>query len=197
VKILVVEDDKKLGGFLRKGLEAQGFVVDFCDNPWTVGYNGTNPFAQVTNSNYGGNPCVLQFSRGTANLADSTITTANGINATGNAGYIEFYIKTANLITNTGWAMQLNAGSGFVTRTNDLTGSVHNWQLYHYNLQSAELVSNLLLRFEFAGGGNTNKIYLDQISVVGTTGGGSCTTTAPPMTEFTGGKFRRFPPARP
>jgi two-component system, OmpR family, response regulator len=28
VKILVVEDDKKLGGFLRKGLEAQGFVVD-------------------------------------------------------------------------------------------------------------------------------------------------------------------------
>ena len=32
VKILVVEDDKKLGRFLRKGLEAQGFVVDFCDN---------------------------------------------------------------------------------------------------------------------------------------------------------------------
>ena len=29
-----------------------------CDNPWTVGYNGTNPFSQVTNSNYGGNPCV-------------------------------------------------------------------------------------------------------------------------------------------
>jgi two-component system OmpR family response regulator len=29
MKILVVEDDKKLGGFLRKGLEAQGFVVDF------------------------------------------------------------------------------------------------------------------------------------------------------------------------
>jgi len=32
MKILVVEDDKKLGGFLRKGLEAQGFVVDFCDH---------------------------------------------------------------------------------------------------------------------------------------------------------------------
>ena len=32
MKILVVEDDKKLGGFLRKGLEAQGFVVDFSDN---------------------------------------------------------------------------------------------------------------------------------------------------------------------
>jgi DNA-binding response OmpR family regulator len=32
VKILVVEDDRKLGGFLRKGLEAQGFVVDFSEN---------------------------------------------------------------------------------------------------------------------------------------------------------------------
>lgn len=32
MKILVVEDDRKLGGFLRKGLEAQGFVVDFSEN---------------------------------------------------------------------------------------------------------------------------------------------------------------------
>lgn len=32
MKILVIEDDRKLGGFIRKGLEAQGFVVDFCDN---------------------------------------------------------------------------------------------------------------------------------------------------------------------
>jgi DNA-binding response OmpR family regulator len=32
VKILVVEDDKKLGGLVRKGLEAQGFAVDFTDN---------------------------------------------------------------------------------------------------------------------------------------------------------------------
>jgi len=146
-----------------------------CDNPWIVNYNGSNPFSQVTNSNVGGNPCILQFAKGTANLADSTITTASGINTTGDSGYIEFYIKTANLITNTGWAMQLNAGFGFVTRTNDLSGSVHNWQLYHYNLQPDELVSNLVLNFEFAGGENTNKIYLDQISVVVTTGVGSWT----------------------
>ncbi len=32
MKILVVEDDKKLGGFVRKGLEAQGFVVDYSSN---------------------------------------------------------------------------------------------------------------------------------------------------------------------
>jgi DNA-binding response OmpR family regulator len=32
VKVLVVEDDRKLGGFLRKGLEAQGFMVDLSAN---------------------------------------------------------------------------------------------------------------------------------------------------------------------
>ncbi len=32
VKILVLEDDKKLAGLVRKGLEAQGFTVDFCDH---------------------------------------------------------------------------------------------------------------------------------------------------------------------
>jgi two-component system, OmpR family, response regulator len=32
MKVLVVEDDKKLGALLRKGLEAQGFVVDFSDH---------------------------------------------------------------------------------------------------------------------------------------------------------------------
>ncbi|HVS50939.1 MAG TPA: response regulator transcription factor [Opitutaceae bacterium] len=32
MKVLVVEDDRKLGGFLRKGLEAQGFVVDLSEH---------------------------------------------------------------------------------------------------------------------------------------------------------------------
>lgn len=32
VKILVMEDDKKLAGLVRKGLETQGFAVDFCAN---------------------------------------------------------------------------------------------------------------------------------------------------------------------
>lgn len=32
MKLLVVEDDRKLGSFLRKGLEAQGFLVDFSDH---------------------------------------------------------------------------------------------------------------------------------------------------------------------
>lgn len=45
MKILVVEDDKKLGGFLRRGLEAQGFVVDFCNN-------GDDGFSLATTRGY-------------------------------------------------------------------------------------------------------------------------------------------------
>jgi DNA-binding response OmpR family regulator len=45
VKILLVEDDKKLGGFVRKGLEAQGFVVDFCND-------GDDGFALATTRSY-------------------------------------------------------------------------------------------------------------------------------------------------
>ena len=45
MKILVVEDDIKLGGFVRKGLEAQGFIVDLCDN-------GDDGFTLATTRSY-------------------------------------------------------------------------------------------------------------------------------------------------
>ena len=45
MKILVVEDDKKLGSLLRRGLEAQGFVVDFSDD-------GDEGFTLVTTRSY-------------------------------------------------------------------------------------------------------------------------------------------------
>ena len=45
MKILVVEDDVKLGGFVRKGLEALGFIVDLCDN-------GDDGFTLATTRSY-------------------------------------------------------------------------------------------------------------------------------------------------
>ena len=30
--VLVVEDEKKIASFIQKGLEAEGFVIDVCDN---------------------------------------------------------------------------------------------------------------------------------------------------------------------
>ncbi|MCX8109603.1 MAG: response regulator transcription factor [Verrucomicrobiae bacterium] len=32
MKVLVVEDEKKIASFIRKGLEAEGFIVDVCHN---------------------------------------------------------------------------------------------------------------------------------------------------------------------
>jgi hypothetical protein len=58
----------------------------------------------------------------------------------------------------------------------ELSGTSHNWQLYHYDLQPSELISNLKMRWQFRGGQATNRIDLDQISVKVSTGGGSSFT---------------------
>ncbi|MBN2508053.1 MAG: response regulator transcription factor [Verrucomicrobia bacterium] len=45
MKILVIEDEKKIASFVRKGLEAQGFVVDVC-------HRGDEGFALATSRPY-------------------------------------------------------------------------------------------------------------------------------------------------
>ena len=45
MKILVIEDEKKIAAFIRKGLEAQGFVVD-------VSHHGDEGFTAVTTRPY-------------------------------------------------------------------------------------------------------------------------------------------------
>ena len=141
-----------------------------CNNAWTV--TGSASFEQATNWNYGaGNACGLQFKQGTTNLTNSMIATTTGITATGSSAYAEFYTWAGGLTTNTGWTFQLNAGTGYVTRVSELTGTNHNYQLYHYDLQPGELVTNLLMRFQFAGGSASNRISLDQISLKTITAG--------------------------
>ena len=144
-----------------------------CDNVWVVTNRGNNPFQQQTNINYGsGNPGSLLFTKGTATLTNSMITTANGIDARGNSGIVTFYIQTSVVSSNVGWAMQLNPGSGFTTRLSDTTTNTSSgWQLYSYTLQSSDLVSNLLMRFEFCEGSTNNRVMLDQISVKVVAGG--------------------------
>ena len=48
MKILVIEDEKKIAAFIRKGLEAQGFVVDVCHHG-DVGFTAatTRPYDAV------------------------------------------------------------------------------------------------------------------------------------------------------
>ena len=45
VKVLVVEDEKKIASFIRKGLEAQGFVIE-------VSHHGDDGYALATTRPY-------------------------------------------------------------------------------------------------------------------------------------------------
>ena len=142
------------------------WIGGYTDNSWLVtGNSFTLATSWNCNADTNANSCGLQFKQGTANLTDSMMATASGIPATGISGYVEFWVKTSGLTPNSGWAFQVNAGSGFVTRLSELTGANHSYQLYHYDLLPGELVSNLNLRFQFAGGASTNRVDLDYISV--------------------------------
>ena len=142
-----------------------------CNYAWTV-VGGS--FEQNVNANYAGNPCGLSFKGGTTNLTDSMITTAQGINAQGNSGTVDFYLQIpAPLTANSyaGWAMQINPGTGiFTTRLSGQTTNGFGWTHYTYTLQSSELVSNLTLRFQFNESATGNRIFLDDISVTVQTG---------------------------
>jgi formylglycine-generating enzyme required for sulfatase activity len=145
-----------------------------CNYQWTVAFNAGNPFEQNVNANYAGNPCGLSFKSGTTDLTDSTITTAQTINALGNSGTVDFYLQIpAPLTTNSfaGWALQLNPGTGvFTTRLSGQSTNGQGWTHYVYALQSSELVSNLTLRFQFNENATGNRIFLDNISVTVQTG---------------------------
>jgi sugar lactone lactonase YvrE len=139
---------------------------DGCNNDWLVTFAGNNPFEQRDGANYGGgNTNGAEFKGGTINLADSMLAPAQTIDARGSSASVEFAMWTDGLSGSAGWTFQLDAGSGFETRLSELTGTNHNWQVYHYNLQNNELVSNLKLRWQFRGGQDTNRIDLDQILV--------------------------------
>ena len=139
---------------------------DGCDHSWTVTFTGNNPFEQRGGSNYGtGNTNGMEFKIGTANLSDSMVAPTGTIDSRGDSGFVEFYLWAAGQSGTAGWTFQLNAGTGFVTRLSELTGSNHAWQVYHYDLQSSELVSNLAMRFQFRGALTDNRVDLDQVSV--------------------------------
>jgi len=149
-----------------------------CDNVWTLNYINVNTFEQATNANYSGNNCGLTFKNGTTNLSDSMVTTAKGIDAQGNSGTVSFYILASIVSNNVGWTMQLNPGSGYTTRLSEVTAANHGYQLYSYSLQPGDLVSNLLMRFQFNEGNVGNRIFLDTISVKVASGAGSWTNVA-------------------
>lgn len=62
--------------------------------------------------------CGAELSTGTANYTDTMITTANVINAgAATAGNVEFYVRTADLISNNGWTFQVSPDGGTTWNT--------------------------------------------------------------------------------
>ena len=151
--------------------------------PWTgagANYSWTvtgSSFEQRGGANYGaGNTNGLEFKQGTTNLTDSMVAATNSIDARGSAGFVEFWLQAlsiSNQYNNAGWTFQLDSGSGYVTRLSELSSTNHGWVLYHYELQAAELVSSLKMRFQFRGGSAESRMDLDQISLKVVTGSGS------------------------
>jgi hypothetical protein len=149
------------------------------NNPWTVTVLGPgNTFKQTLAANHGtGNPCGLEFDKGTVSLTDSMVTTANPINAAGTSGYVEFWVATSGMIPANGWTLQTSPDNGttWTTRLSELGGSNHVYQLYRYDLAASERVSTLKLRFQFTGYAAVAptpapKANLDDIKVVTVTG---------------------------
>jgi arylsulfatase A-like enzyme len=156
--------------------------------PWTLVFNGgAGNIKQTTAANHTtagqGGTCGLEFGKGSAtNSPPNSATTTNPINTSGASGYVEFYVATSNVAAGQGWNFLLAAdGANFGTaRISELTGSVHGFTKYHYDLLSADLLSTQTkMRFEFlgnnTGGAGGSKVQIDDITVVTTTG-------APPVT---------------
>ena len=62
--------------------------------------------------------CGLEFSNGTTTSTDTMAATTNAINAgSATAGYVEFYVQNANLISNNGWTFQISPDGGTTWNT--------------------------------------------------------------------------------
>ena len=147
-------------------------------NPWTItNTGGLGNIKQTTAANHGtGNVCGLDMNGGSANAANTMVTTTNAINALGSNGYVEFWVSTSNLTAGLGWNFQLSTdGVTWVTRASELTGSNHGYlSVYHYDLIPTERVNTLKIRFQFVGNGlggpSSPSVMIDDIKVVTTSG---------------------------
>jgi arylsulfatase A-like enzyme len=91
---------------------------------------------------------AAEFNGGTANLTDSMFTTANAINTSGTAGYIEFWVQTRDLFAtnNCGWTMQVSPDNGATWTTR---------QFEDWNSETVSLTNVVLNSAGLAAGSST------------------------------------------
>ena len=94
-------------------------------NPSVASITDATNFVLNANANTGatgltltGSECGLEFSSGSVNYTDTMVATTNSMD-TGNAsaGYVEFYVRTSDFISNNGWTMQILSSDGTTWNT--------------------------------------------------------------------------------
>ncbi len=161
---------------------------------WTVTTQaGAGNITQNTAANHTpngqGNPCGLQFSKGSATATQTMVTTTNAINTTGLSGYVEFYTRNVNVAAGLGWILQVSpdGGTTWNTRASGLTGTAESsFQYNRYDFVggatgASELTGNLKLRFQFigngTGGSGATKTFIDDVVIKTVTGNPPVTVT--------------------
>ncbi len=171
-------------------------------NPWTITFAGPpqSPFNLTTASNHTavgqGNQTGVELIANAPNIANSTMTTTNNINATGTSGTVTFWTASSGLTGTQGWDFQTSTdGTTWTTRLSELTASNHAFQQSTYTLTAGERVSTLKLRFRFAGAGanQTPRVYLDDVAV---TIGATSTPVNVAMTNTSGNTWSANIPAQ-
>ena len=109
---------------------------------------------------------------------------------------MQFWVYTRNLTVADGWTLQVDptgTGNSYVNCLSE-TGSNHAFQQYTYNVTNGQRTNNVLLRFQFSGGGtgDAGAIALDQIAV--TLSGYPVPVTVP--MSLTGGVYTAQIPAQ-
>ena len=156
---------------------------------WTLtnldGAGNIKQTAGTSNHSTASGSCGLVLGKGSAASTDPTrtmVTLTNAINATGTfssgsttTNYVEFWVRSVGLTGTNGWSFQLAPnGTTFTERRSEFTGSIHGYQLYHYDLLATDLTATLKMQFGFVGngvgGGSGSAVNIDDITVVRTTG---------------------------
>ena len=156
---------------------------------WTLtnldGAGNIKQTAGTSNHSTASGSCGLVLGKGSAASTDPTrtmVTLTNAINATGTfssgsttTNYVEFWVRSVGLTGTNGWSFQLAPnGTTFTERRSEFTGSIHGYQLYHYDLLATDLTATLKMQFGFVGNGvggaSGSAVNIDDITVVRTTG---------------------------
>lgn len=132
--------------------------------------------------------CGVEMSVGTANYTDTMFATSTSINAaSATAGYVEFYVRTAGLISNNGWTFQTSpdGGANWTTRVSEnyagTTVSLTNCTLNGTVAVSCASTAGLAVGMTVQGAALS-------LTNCGTTGG-SATVTCPNTTGLAVGMY--------